>query len=528
MMSKTMLHYKNMFLENIQAAPFLYKLLISLVTGITLSFIQAPTNLWFLLFPCLSIFFIFFAQAQNKTQAFFTTYVFSLGYFVAGLYWIGNALLVEGNDYAWAWPLAVLALPALLAVFSGFFLTLSYVFFKQQAILFKFLGFCIFLGLSEWVRGYVFTGFPWGLYAYTWVSILPVAQTVSYVGSYGLSFLTILWGCVFGYLFIAPLTKRNLAVASIIFTTFLISLGWGIYTLKESPTLFNQQIAVQIIQPNIPQVAKWDSSQLVNNFETLTRLSSLKTDRNGGIKTIIVWPETALPASFVNNVAVNERIYSFLGLNDILLSGALNTAENEQTGLRDYYNALLLWSPEVRAKQIYAKSHLVPFGEYIPFQNFIPLQTVTNFSGFAKGNGAQTIAFNNFPAMTPLICYESIFPALAHGSIGFKPAYILIITNDAWYGDSPGPYQHFVKAQFRAIENATPVVRSANTGLSGVIDAHGRVISMIDLNEQGVVHSPLPMAQSDLTFYAKFKDFPFLVFAFLVMGLLIINIKIQP
>ena len=479
--------------------PLIYRLGAVLLTGISLSFIQAPYHLWFLIFPCLGGFYFLFNQAENKKQAFATGFLFSFGYHVAGLYWIGNALLVEGNPYQWAWPLAVIALPALLALFTALYITIAHRVFAKNTLS-GFVGFCALLALSEWVRGYAFTGFPWNLYGYSWISVLPIAQIVSFVGPYGLALLTILWGASLGYLFTSARLKVVVALVSILLMGG--SYIFGTQRLKQNVSTY-EGVNVHIVQPNIAQKDKWDNYKLRDNFEKHIGLSSAQKSTN---KNIIIWPETALPPVFLQSEAVHERIRSVLNSNDMLLSGALQVSLDKASGTPSYHNALMLWDSQNTATRLYSKSHLVPFGEYIPFQQYIPLKPVVEFSGFERGHGTKTIQYQDYPSFSPLICYEIIFPHQSVVKNNPRPDYILTVTNDAWYGDSPGPYQHFVQAQFRAIEQGIPVVRSANTGVSGLIDPYGRVVQQSPLMEGAAITAPLPLKIAENTFYGMYGD----------------------
>lgn len=412
-------------------------------------------------------------------------FLFSLGYFVAGLNWIGNALLVEGNEFRWVWPLAVIALPMLLSLFTALYLTLSFIFFKNKSIL-SFFGFCFFLFLSEWVRGHVFTGFPWNLYGYGWISILEVAQITSVIGSYGLTFLTIFWGSVIA---LAIINKEAYLVFIVALLSLSLSYLWGVNRLKDNPTQFDDNVTFQIVQPNIEQSAKWDPEKLVENFETLVLLSKVENPQG---KNIIVWPETALAPNFLDSPAVHQRIRSILDENTILLTGVLEARTLQNKRHIQYYNGLMVWYHDKAPQRIYDKSHLVPFGEYIPFQQYIPLRPVVAFTGFERGNGTEIIQIEDFPTFTPKICYEIIFPDEMINHKKRRPDFILTVTNDGWYGNSPGPHQHFTQTRFRAIENKIPVIRSANTGVSGVIDGHGRVVDKTDLMQKASISSKFP------------------------------------
>ncbi|MEM7618709.1 MAG: hypothetical protein AAF244_04930, partial [Pseudomonadota bacterium] len=217
--------------------PNILKFVVCLILGVALSFTQAPYHYWFLIFPVFSIFYYLFTSLGSKRGVFFASFLFSIGYFVAGLNWIGNALLVEGNDYRWVWPIAVIALPTLLSLFTALFTTVAHIISDKKSII-GFLCFCALLSLSEFTRGYIFTGFPWNLYGYTWLGLMPIAQTVSIIGPYGLTFLTILWGASLGYLYIQR--KKTIIPISVLTLTFLVCLAFGQIRLGTSEVSYNE------------------------------------------------------------------------------------------------------------------------------------------------------------------------------------------------------------------------------------------------------------------------------------------------
>ena len=213
---------------------------------------------------------------------------------------------------------------------------------------------------------------------------------------------------------------------------------------------------------------------------------------------------------------MNERINFMLGNNGTLLAGALSSRLDPETQKPDYRNALMSWDKSASAKRLYSKSHLVPFGEYIPFQKYIPIGPVTQFIGFQRGAGATNVKIGNLPSFTPQICYEIIFPHQIVNKKQARPDYILTVTNDGWYGDSAGPRQHYQQSRFRAIEQGLPVVRSANTGISGIIDAHGRNIKTLPLLEEGAIENALPVKIAP-TLYSQFGDKIYLVFSLILL-----------
>jgi len=485
------------------------KLLIALICGVALSFAQSPYGLWVLIFPCFGLFYWLYQSLEKKRTVFLLSFVFSIGYFIAGLNWIGNALLVEGNEFKWVWPLAVIALPTLLALFPALYLTINHLLLKKA--LPRFVGFCVFLAFSEWVRGYAFTGFPWNLYGYAPASNLKIAQSLSLFGPYGLTFLTIFWGASLAY---QGQCKKIIWAISL--TSLIVIYGYGHLRLSQNPTQYNESYEFHLIQPNIAQAQKWESDYLRPNFNAHYSLSNRPRDENK--RHIFIWPETAIPPILVHDPDVNNHIQSLVAENALLLSGTLTAEMGIDTNKPRYHNALSAWSAEKTGQRIYAKSHLVPFGEYIPFQQFIPLQTVTQFNGFSRGQGAQTVTIDGYPSFSPLICYEIIFPHKSISKAHPRPDYILNVTNDAWYGDSAGPRQHFQQARFRAIEQGIPVMRAANTGISGTIGAYGRMSATSDLLKIQTVKSKLPLKTASRTPYGKLGDAPFLSLLIMLLG----------
>ncbi len=488
---------------------FIPKAILALICGVALSFAQAPYDIWVLIFPCFGVFYYLYASLNSKRTIFTLSFLFSLGYFIASLNWIGNALLVEGNEFKWVWPLAVIALPCLLGLFTALYLTINHILFRNTALP-KFFGFCVFLAFSEWVRGYAFTGFPWNLYGYASAANLNIAQSLSLIGPYGLTLLTIFWGASAGLLLNKTKHSYSYSVIVIALVTLATAYTYGAVRLSLNPTQYNEAYRFHLIQPNIAQAEKWEDKYLIRNFESHVVLSNQERDER--LKHIYIWSETAVPPILLNSRDTNNRIQAVLKDNAILLAGTLTAEATEDKFKPAYYNALSLWDKNNNGTRKYAKTHLVPFGEYIPFQNLIPLKTVTQFNGFARGNGPETHKIERYPSFTSAICYEIIFPHKQVNASQPRPDYILTITNDGWYGDSAGPRQHFRQARFRAIEQGIPVVRAANTGISGVIDPVGRIIAKSNLLKIQTIEAKLPKhLSSNLPIYARLGDILFLI-----------------
>ena len=478
-----------------------------------------PTGWWPFLFICLSLFYILLAPF-SRWRAFLLSWLFGFGYFVFGLYWIGNALLVPGNDFKWAWPLAVLGLPFALAFFTG---TAGWA-ASRLADLKTWRGFAaliLCLMLSEWLRGHIFTGFPWNLYGYGWSKTLPLVQSVSLFGVYGLTLLTIIWGMLPGFLYSTGASRRTALIGGTLTALSITALYiWGSQRLGANPPLTDSDIMIRIVQPNIPQEDKWNGDKLVENIQKTVNLSSAPF--LDGKTYAIVWPETAVTDYVIQDINAANFIRGSLFPGNrpgYLLSGVLRH-ETDPDGKPVYYNSLVAYDSGLIPEAIYNKSHLVPFGEYIPYQKYIPLRPVVQFSGFTPGQGVATQSLSALPAFSGLVCYEVLFPGKA-ALFSPRAQWIVNVTNDGWYGDSPGPYQHLVQTIYRATEEGLPLARAANTGVSALIDSYGRVLVKAGYNKDSFLDYPLPQATADPTFYARYRDALFfagllclLVFAF--------------
>ncbi len=460
-----------------------------LAAGIVSALAMAPANIFLALFVGLSAFYILLSKATSGLQAFFFGWAFGAGYFITSLSWIGNALLVEGNPYIWAWPLAVIGFPGSLGLFTAFSGWAIHKFATPQKLS-GLLSFTGFFALFEWLRGHVFTGFPWNLFGYTWVDILPIVQIVSFSNVYFLTLLTIFWAALPGFLYLSnQTTKLKIITASCAVLLFATCFGYGSWRLQTHQTEYVDDVSLRIVQPNILQSKKWDRTKIVSNFYVHVELSySDKTEKG---TTYVIWPETALSHWFVQDkssmLAIGDALNSYDG-NAHLLTGILRRTPESKT----YFNSLMQINEKRETKEVYDKSHLVPFGEYIPYQSLIPIGPVSQFSGLTPGDGIQTLTTKQGLRYSPLICYEIIFPGKVIRRDEPSPDVMINITNDAWYSFSAGPHQHFVHAVFRAIEEGIPVARSANTGFSGLVDPLGRILHKTELFEENTKNLLLP------------------------------------
>lgn len=464
--------------------------------GVIAAFSMPDVSFWPALFIGLSGLYVLYSQSATMLRAWFSGFLFGLGYFVTGLWWIGNALLVEGNEFAWVWPISVIGLPTLLSLFTATYLSIARKISNPQKIS-GFFIFSLFLTFSEWTRGNAFTGFPWNLYGYAWSEHMPMAQMSFYIGAYGLTFLSVLWAASAGFILTSPFTcKKKLSLAAAVVVLLALCFTLGSVRLSRNNTLLESDSAVIVVQPNIPQNMKWDPAAVQDNFVKSIRMSRDALVEDKGIKNIfIVWPETAIsPTVYTvndNMEMIRDTLQSYRPARAYLVTGVLRQIANPD-GAIDFTNSVVALNDQLTSVDIYDKTHLVPFGEFIPLQDWIPLKPVAAFKGFVRGEGPKTVSDNDIPTFSPLICYEIIFPNEIVSRKNVSPDWIVNVTNDGWYGDSAGPHQHFAQTRMRAIEEGLPVIRSANTGISGVIDPYGRVLEQANIFSTETLFSYLP------------------------------------
>lgn len=485
------------------------------LAGIITAYAMPPSGLWACMFIGIGLFFVIISAVDDTVRGFRYGWLFGFGFFLTGLHWVGNALLVEGNPYSWAWILAVFALPAMLALFPAAAMALN-ARYRPPSVYARFIQFIFLMSLTEWVRGHVLTGFPWNLFAYGWADSPQISQSASLGGVYFLSLLTIFWASWPGLVFlVGKVTKPGiLLVTGLVILSFSFVYAFGSSRL-DTLTQFDTDFRIKIVQPSIPQSEKWSAARMDEHYEKLLSLSGsdLEDIKTTTGRTLIVWPETAISWYITENPNAMEQIRILLHSyphETLLATGVLRHTKSE-SGRTEYRNSLDLFDYSGALSQVYDKTHLVPFGEYIPMQYWIPLPPVAGFSGFTAGQGRMSMPVSGGYTISPLVCYEIIFPGEVVDKSAPPPNAIINVTNDAWYGNSAGPYQHLQQAVFRAIEEGIPVVRAANTGISAVIDPYGRFIAKIPLSEEKSARTYLPKPVPVKTPYSSQGDTLFFI-----------------
>jgi apolipoprotein N-acyltransferase len=423
------------------------------------------------------------------------------GYFVAGLWWLGSAFLVEAEEFAWALPFGVLGLPALLALFPALGFALSRAFWSPGWG--RLFALAFGLGASEWLRGNLFTGFPWNTLGMALGQNLWLMQGASAVGLYGLTVLAILVGASPAMLGTGETPARRWTAPALALVALALLAGFGAWRLPSGETRTVAGVKLRIMQPNLPQDAKFNPGNrdaIMRRYLSISDRATSPTSNGVADATHLIWPESAFPFLLHRDARALAEIAALLPPGVNLITGAARADEPlpGEEGLR-YYNSIQVVSDEGAIVASYDKAHLVPFGEYLPkfldagLRGIGLRQFVHVPGGFDAGESRKLLNVPGLPPVAPTVCYEAIFP----GAIilnGTRPGLILNVTNDAWFGITPGPHQHFAQARLRAVEEGLPLVRAANNGISAVVDPYGRVTGSLPLGAEGVLDAALPIA----------------------------------
>ncbi len=470
----------------------------ALGAGALLTAAQPPWGLWPLLVPGWSALALLLAAAPSSRAAAATGFFAGFGFFLAGLHWVGAAFLVEAHRVWWyapVMPLAVAALAAACALFwaGGFALAhaarrrLGAPPWADPLIL------AWSMAAAEAARGTLLTGFPWALQAYAWTDT-PVMQVAALVGSPVLAALTLAAAAA-----PAGSTARRPWPALLAAAALAAAWAWGAARLAAPAPLPDGAPVIRLVQPAIAQGDKWEGGRARRIFDTLLSLTAAPHD--GPSPALVVWPEVAVTFLYDRSPEAHALALEALPRGAALAVGSVR-AEGEAPDWR-LFNSLLFHGPDGAPAGAYDKRRLTPFGEYVPYASVLARLGIgtlgEGLSGFAPGATDGPFVLPGLPPAAPLICYEIIFPRDARRAAA-GAGWILQVTNDAWFGDSAGPWQHLAQARARAVELGLPVARAANTGISAMIDAHGRVRAFLPLGAAGALDSPLPDALAPTPF----------------------------
>lgn len=479
-----------------------------------------PVHAVVLLIPAFAGFVWLIDQAQRARAAFAVGWWFGVGHFGVGLYWIAFPLLVEPERFAWMIPFAVGGLAAATAAFPGAVAALAWLSQTPRARAW-FLGatgagrvllLAVIWTALEWIRAWAFTGFPWNLIGTVWTFAPAMIQLAAVAGVYGLSLVTIAVAAMPAVLADPGDSQararawRPTAGAFAVLAAVWIGGLWRLGAATEATV---PGVRLRLVQPDIPQALKWAPAERERHLVKQVRLSTrapAPASVDARAPTHVIWAETAVPYFVANDPDLLAALGRVVRDGGALIVGAPRTTPTPETPLR-IWNSLHAIDARGRIVATYDKFHLVPFGEYVPFRRWLPMiaKITHGETDFSSGPGLQTLAIPGLPPVSPLICYEIIFPGAVRAPER-RPGWLLNLTNDAWFGLSSGPYQHFAAARLRAVEEGLPLIRVANNGISAIIDAYGRVRASLGLGRAGVVDGDLPAPLAAPPPYGRYGD----------------------
>ncbi|MAY66403.1 MAG: apolipoprotein N-acyltransferase [Rhodospirillaceae bacterium] len=494
-----------------------------------------PLHIVIFLVPAFAGLIWLIASRPNLRGALADGWWFGAGHAAAGTFWISHSLTIDLARHGWLIPIAVVGFAAVLGLFPALAAGILHRLRRTGAAPGG--GDALILAaawtISEWVQGWLFTGFPWNLMGTVWTFADAMVQPASAVGIYGLSLFTV-WAAS------APAALasggRRPWLASAFAAAFLAGVwGGGMWRLAGAETAFAPGVHLRLVQPNIAQADKWRSGLRAGHVARQIEMS-LNPGGVDGVPqpspeqgdepkpdpapepTHIIWAETAVPYVLGREPVLLRALSHAAPIKGALLTGSLRI-EDRSDGPPRVYNSLYAVEASGRVALTYDKHHLVPFGEYVPFQDWLGFLKITQGRGnFTPGPGPRVLEVKGLPPFSPLICYEVIFPHAVLPRPGEtleepRARWLLNLTNDAWFGVTPGPYQHLAAARLRSVEEGLPLVRVANTGISAIIDPWGRTVTALGLGEAGAIDAGLPEPIEARTLFSRIGNTLALVLA---------------
>jgi len=457
--------------------------------------------------------------ATSWKSALATGWAFGVGQFFFGLFWIAEAFSVrDGFSYGQGIS-AIVLLSMALAIYPAFAFGMSWRLNLRGVG--QILAFAALWTMFEWLRGHLFTGFPWNIHASSLSAFPSLIQSAAFIGSYGLSFFVTLAAALPATVLLWPPRTYMRHVVALLAIPALIW-GFGAFRLQQHSIALREDISLVLVQPGISQRDKWNPDLIRQHFHRYIDSSTRAARGSHAQKLMILWPETAVAYPIGDQPGTRYLISKILDRPGYVLTGAPRY-ERQEDGSYKAWNSIYAIDRFGNVAARYDKFHLVPFGEYVPFKNILNhagiQRIVEALADFSAGPGPQTLLLDDVPGLSPLICYEGIFPGGVVSDSGPRPEWLANLSNDAWFGSSAGPYQHYALARLRAVEEGLPLVRSTPTGISVVIDPLGREIARLDLGKTGVLQSKLPKPLAVKTIYSRVHDKALLLLFVVCIGI---------
>jgi apolipoprotein N-acyltransferase len=444
------------------------------------------------------------APPQVRPRAFFLGLATGIVYFTGTLYWISRVMIVYGDLQPWVGVLVNAALIAYLALFPAVFAAII------GRLTRSFGRFGIVAAPIVWVaaelgRTHVLTGFPWVLLGYSQATTLPIAQIASLFGVYGVSALV-------ASVSAAAVVARRVVPVVVVAVLVIAAAAWGTVRVRSGElTREGDRVRIGLVQGNIEQAEKTEVNRAAEIFDSYLAMTRQAI---GYGAELVVWPESSTPFMFEEDPIAAGRVRAIA--RDAHAAILLGSDQIERGSPDKYYNSAFLVRRDGTTAGVYRKMHLVPFGEYVPFRRLLffaaPLVEAVG-AGFFAGEKAEILAVDGH-AVSAAICYEIVYPDLVRQFVTGGSELLTTITNDAWFGRTSAPYQHFAQASMRAIEEGRYLVRSANTGISGIVDPYGRVLEESKIFERTIILGDARYLRAS-TFYQRHGD----VFAYACLAL---------
>ncbi|MDH5795922.1 MAG: apolipoprotein N-acyltransferase [Anaplasmataceae bacterium] len=478
----------------------------SVIAGVVSTFALPPFNISILILIGMPALYYLLTSLDHRSykKSFVLGLYFAVGMLAPHLYWIANSAITKISIWWWSIPFTILC-PSLLM--GSQFALASMVFnimpTRKNTIL-SIILFSSLMTLAQYSYSHwIFNGFPWGILGYTWIKNPEVVQIISVIGIYILTLLTFIYSLLIVLAISDAKNIKNLIFIIVSILIFIANYYYGYNILKNNPTKYNKNFKVHLIQVNNKiedrnisfEKAKEDLQNYINT-------SLLIDDDKSDVDHILIWPESAYPFILNNNI---NKLPMVDGLNNHYLITGVN---RKSIYGEKYYNSAFIFDKNLQLMDFYDKKHLVPFGEYFPLD--ILLSSITSLINLTPGSNKQQEVFamkgSKISKFIMQICYEIVFPNEIKNT-NSEGKWIINITNDAWFGDTIGPYQHLLMVTSRAIEEGLPIVRSVNGGISAIIDAYGRIIDYIPLNKNGFISSYVPLPTKNKTIYSKYSKY---------------------
>ena len=506
------------------------------ILGVITIFGFTPYNLTFVNFLTFSFLLFLISIIKKKNQSkyvkkksnryfFYLGCAFGFGFFLFGNYWITISLTHE-EAFKNLIPFALVFIPLFLSLFFGLSIFIVGI-FSEKKINFILL-FSLVFSIFEFLRGNILTGFPWNLISYTWSWSIESIQILSIIGTYSLSLFSITFFCI-PFLFIQKkIIKKNVIFLLFFLIIFIGNYLYGSYKINNSSYEFDNSFSVKIISPNF-SLTDYNAANEIDQLKRLIKISDPQKNK----KTLFIWPEGIFYESYLQNIRLYKDLFeNKFSENHLIVLGINNFVKSNDLNKNKYFNSLVILNHKLEIISVYNKINLVPFGEFLPFEktlSTIGLKKITHgYNSFSPGSIRKVINLgNNFneKLLLPLICYEIIYPGKIKTNKQF-PDLAINISEDAWFGNSIGPYQHFSKAIYRSVEEGIFIARSANKGISAFINPNGKIIKSLNTGESGNIELYFPQ-YSELTLFSHFGNKIFFLTIFLYIFLTLIFKKMK-